>query len=52
MPAKSKAQFRFMQMLAHNKNKAKKADMTPEEAAEYASKNKGKNAFKRLPEKK
>lgn len=53
MPAKSKAQMRFMQMMAHNPEKAKnKADISPEKAKEFISKNKGKMSYKNLPEKK
>jgi len=35
MPAKSKAQFRFMQAVAHGKAKSK--GLSKEEAAEYVS---------------
>lgn len=54
MPAKSKAQFRFMQMLAHNpeKMKDKPEGLSPEKAKEFVSENKGSKAYKKLPEKK
>lgn len=49
MPAKSKAQFKFLQMIAHNK---KKSSMSSNQAKEFLSKNKGKAAYSKLPEKK
>lgn len=53
MPAKSKSQFRFMQMLAHNPRLAKKStSMSPEQAKEYVSENKGEKSYSHLPEKK
>lgn len=47
MPAASKAQFRFMQMLAHDPEKAKQHGMTAKQAAEFT---KGQEPGK-LPEK-
>ena len=52
MPATSKKQFRFLQMLAHNPEKAKKKGMKPVAAKEYISHNKGAMAYKNLPSKK
>jgi hypothetical protein len=52
MPATSKSQFRFLQMMAHNPEKAKKKGMTPAAAKEYTSHNKGSMAYKNLPTKK
>jgi len=51
MPAKSKAQFRFMQMIAHNPEKAKKAapGLSSSEAQEYVD---ATPSYKNLPEKK
>jgi hypothetical protein len=53
MPAVSKAQFRFMEMLAHNsaKMKMKPKGLTPAKAAEYVSHNVGEESYKNLPEK-
>lgn len=51
MPSSSKAQFRFMQMLAHNKKRAKKEGLSPEKAKEYVSKNVGEKSYENLPEK-
>lgn len=48
MPAKSKAQYRFMQAAAHNPKFAKKAGIKPSVAAEFVS---GQSP-KGLPEKK
>lgn len=50
MPAKSKSQMRFLQMLAHNKGIAKEKGMKPEKAAEMVSENKGSKGYKNLPE--
>ncbi len=50
MPAKSKAQFRFMQMLAHDPKKAREHGMTSEQASEYTSENKGSKKYSRLKE--
>lgn len=52
MPAKSKKQFRFMQMMAHNKDRAKSEGIEPSVAKEYVSKNKGKKSYSNLPESK
>lgn len=50
MPAVSKRQFRFMQMMAHDPEKAKKKGaISPEKAKEFISKTK---SYKKLPEKK
>lgn len=51
MPAKSRAQFRFFEALAHNPELAKKHNITQEKAKEYISKNKGKYAFHKLKDK-
>jgi hypothetical protein len=52
IPVKSQRQFKFMQMMAHNPEKAKKKGMTPAAAKEYTSHNKGSMAYKNLPTKK
>jgi hypothetical protein len=51
MPAKSKAQFRLMQAIAHNPKVAKKVGMSSDAASEYTQSNVGKKAFGKLPEK-
>lgn len=48
MPTKSKAQFRFMQAVAHGSARAKPKGLSREEAREYVS---GQSP-KRLPERK
>ena len=50
MPAKSKAQMRFMEAAAHNPEFAKKAGIAEWVAEEYVAMNKGKKAYKNLPE--
>jgi hypothetical protein len=52
MPAVSKRQFRFMQMIAHNKEKAKQYGISQEKAREFIEANKGKMAYHNLPESK
>ena len=52
MPAKSKKQFKFMEMLANNPEIAKEHDMSPEQAKEYVSHNTGSKSYSNLPEKK
>lgn len=52
MPAKSKAQFRFMKMMEHNPEKAKSKGISPSQAAEFTESNKGKKSFSKLPDKK
>ena len=52
MPATSKAMYRFMQMLAHNPQMAAKKGMSADQAAEFVGHNKGKMAYKDLPNKK
>lgn len=53
MPAVSRSQFRWMEMMAHNPKIAKKSgDISPAQAAEYVSHNKGSMSYKNLPEKK
>lgn len=52
MPATSRKQFRFFQMLAHNKERAKEVGMSPTKASEYVSKNTGKMSYAKLPESK
>ena len=51
MPAKSKAQFRFMQAAAHNPEFAAKAGIKPGVAREYTKENKGKKRYSKLVEK-
>jgi len=53
MPAQSKAQFKFMEMIAHNpkKMKNKPKSLSSEQAKEFLSKNKGKYSYKNLPNK-
>ena len=51
MPAKSKAQFRLMQAIAHNPKIAKKVGMSSEAASEYTESNVGKKSYGKLPEK-
>jgi hypothetical protein len=51
MPAKSKAQMRFMEAAAHNPKFAKKAGIKPGIASEYVSSNKGNKSYSNLPEK-
>lgn len=51
MPAKSQAQFRLMQAVAHNPKIARKVGMSPEAASEYTESNVGKKAYSKLPEK-
>jgi hypothetical protein len=50
MPAKSQAQFRFMQAVAHDPTVAKKVGMSSRQASEYTESNVGKKAYKNLPE--
>ena len=53
MPAKSKAQFRFMKMMEHNPEKAKKqGGPSVAQAKEFTESNKGKKAYSKLPAKK
>lgn len=52
MPALSKAQLRFFQILAHNKKLAKQKGMTSGQAKEYVSKNIGEKSYSNLPERK
>ncbi len=49
MPAKSKAQFRFMQAAAHNPKFAKKAGISTSTAAEFVQ---GQGNYKKLPARK
>lgn len=49
MPATSKAQFKFMQAVAHKG--IKKPGLSPSVAKEYVSANKGKMSYKNLPAK-
>lgn len=48
MPAKSKAQFRFMEAVAHGS--LKKPGLSPDKAKEYVSDNEGSKGYKKLPE--
>lgn len=50
MPATSKKQMKFFEMLAHNPKIARQHDMSPQQASEYVSHNTGKLAYNRLPE--
>jgi len=50
MPAKSKAQFRFMKAAENNPEFAKKAGIDPEVAKEFTKGNKGKKSYKNLKE--
>lgn len=50
MPAKSKAQMRFMKMIEHNPEMAKEKGISPEVAKEYTESNVGKKSYKKLPE--
>ena len=53
MPAKSKAQFRFMKLLEKNRGiMKKKPSMSPKAAKEYTTENVGKMKYSNLPEKK
>lgn len=50
IPAVSKKQFRFLQMMAHNPEKAKKkGKISPSKAQEFIDKTK---SYKKLPESK
>ncbi len=55
MPAKSKAQYRFMEAVAHGwkpkSKKKKKPTITEEQAEEFVQGNKGAKAYKKLPAK-
>lgn len=50
MPAKTKAQFRLMKAAENNPAFAKKVGIKPSVAAEFTESNKGKKAYKTLPE--
>jgi hypothetical protein len=50
MPAKSKAQFRFMEAASHNPEFAKKVGIKPEVAKEYTSENTGNKRYAKLKE--
>ena len=52
MPVRSKAQFRFMKMMEHNPEIAKKEGIKPSVAKEMTEPNVGKKAYSKLPEKK
>lgn len=49
MPARSKAQFRFMKAAEHSPKFAKRVGIKPSVAAEYTESNVGKKSFKNLP---
>lgn len=51
MPAKSKAQFRYMKMMEHNPDMARKKGISSEQAKEYTSENVGSKKFSKLREK-
>lgn len=52
MPAVSKKQFKFMQAIAHGAKSKKGKGLSPEEAKEYVSHNKGSMSYDELPESK
>lgn len=52
MPAKSKAQFRFMKAAETDPRFAKKVGIKPSVAKEYTESNVAKKSYKRLPERK
>jgi len=52
MPAKSKAQFRFMKAAEADPRFAKRVGIKPSVAKEYTESNVAKKAYKKLPEKK
>ena len=52
MPAKSKAQFRFMKAAENDPRFAKKVGIKPSVAKEYTESNVAKKAYAKLPEKK
>jgi len=54
MPSVSKRQFRFMKAVQNNKENMFDApkSLSPEKAKEFTSDNKGKKAYKKLPESK
>jgi hypothetical protein len=52
MPAKSKAQFRFMKAAESNPKFAKRVGISPSVAAEYTESNVGKKKYSKLPAKK
>lgn len=49
MPAKSKAQFKFMKMMEHNPELAKQKRIDPEVAKEFTEENVGKKSYDKLP---
>lgn len=51
MPAKSKAQFRFMKAAETNPEFAKKVGISQDVAKEYTKENKGKKRYTKLKEK-
>lgn len=51
MPAKSKAQFRFMKAAETNPEFAKKVGISQDVAKEYTKENKGKKRYAKLKEK-
>ena len=50
MPAKSQAQFRLMQAVAHDPEVAKRVGIKPSVAKEYTRSNTGQKAYGKLPE--
>lgn len=50
MPAKSKAQFKYMKMLEHNPEMAKQKGLSPEKAKEFTEENVGKKSYTKLPD--
>lgn len=52
MSVKSKSQFRFMKMMEHNPEMAKKEKISPDTAKEMTESNVGKKEYSKLPEKK
>lgn len=51
MPAKTQAQFRLMQAVAHNPEVAKRVGIKPSVAKEFTESNVGKKAYAKLPAK-
>ena len=50
MPAKSRSQFRFMEMAAHNPEMAKRVGIKPSVASEYTKENVGNMRYSKLKE--
>ncbi len=50
MPAVSKKQFKFMEAVSHGMKPRNGSDLTPGQAKEYVSHNKGSRSYSHLPE--